>query len=308
MGASATTLAFVMPGQGSQRTGMLDALPATALRESLLDAAEALTGRPLRAIASNGPDEELADTLTAQPLLYIADVAWATALADAGARPAVVAGHSLGEFAALAFAGAFTVETGLGLVCERARLMAQATAATPGAMAAVLGMESDLVADLVAGLPGVWLANDNAPGQIVVSGTHEGIELATRELAAAGARKIVPLSVSGAFHSPLMAPAAEAFAGVLGTVTFNDTTVPVVSNAAPSATARGVDLRDRLIAQMASPVRWSETMEHLRGLGVSLVVEAGPGGVLAGLARKAGMDTRAAETTGIDGIMEAIRA
>ena len=307
MGASAATLAFAMPGQGSQRVGMLDAMPASALRESLLDAAESLTGRPLRAIASEGPHELLADTLAAQPLLYIADIMWATALADAGARPAVVAGHSLGELAALAFAGAFRVETGLELVCERARLMAEATSATPGTMAAVLGMEAGLVSDLVAGLPGVWVANDNAPGQIVISGTHEGIEIATRELAAAGARKVVPLSVSGAFHSPLMTRAADAFAAVLGAVTFSDTVVPVVSNAEPTATTRGAELHERLLAQMASPVRWTGTMETLRTMGVSLVVEAGPGGVLAGLARKAGMDTAAVETAGVDGIMEAMR-
>lgn len=308
MCAAATTLAFVMPGQGSQRVGMLDALPASALRDSLLDCAESLTGRALRTIASDGPDALLADTLAAQPLLYVADVLWATALGRAGVTPAVVAGHSLGELAALAFAGAFPVETGLELVCERARLMADATATTPGTMAAVLGMDGGTVADLVGGLSGVWLANDNAPGQVVLSGTHEGIEAATRELVAAGARKVVPLSVSGAFHSPLMARAAEAFASVLAGVDFADTDVPVISNAEPTATTRGVELRDRLVAQMASPVRWTETMESLRASGASLVVESGPGAVLAGLARRAGLDTLAVETAGIDGIVEVTRA
>lgn len=301
------TVAFVFPGQGSQRVGMLDGvLPAEDI-ERLLDAAEALTGLELASIARNGPDDALADTLAAQPLLYLVGWAWASALDAAGITPVAVAGHSLGEFAALAYAGVFSVEAGLELVCERARLMAEAAASTPGAMVAVIGMEREEVASLVEHLHGVWLANDNAPGQVVLTGTHDGIERATAALHEAGARKVVPLKVAGPFHSPLMAPAAERFAATLRAAEFADAEVPVVQNSCPVPTLDAETIRERLIAQMTSPVRWAETMEALRSLGADTLVETGPGAVLTGLARRTeGLDAMAVETVGVERLLEVL--
>ena len=302
-----TSCAFVFPGQGSQRVGMLRSLPDQTRILPLLESAETLTGFDLRAIAESGPDAALADTRAAQPLLYIADLAWACAVHDAGIRPSAVAGHSLGELAALTFAGALSAEDGLRLVCERARIMSEVAAVTPGTMAAVLGMDQALVADLIEGLPGVWVANDNGPGQVVISGTHEGVEGATHALTAAGARRVVPLPVAGPFHCPLMAPAAEAFASVLEAYDFVDTVVGVVQNTAPTLAHEGHEIRRRLAAQIPEPVRWTDTMDALVSSGVRVLVECGPGSVLTGLARRMdGLDGVSAETDGIEKVLEVV--
>lgn len=301
-------VALVFPGQGSQRPGMLDPLPRTDALARLLDAAEALSGIDLRRIAADGTPEDLADTRAAQPLLYLADWAWGNAALAAGVEPVAVAGHSLGELAALAVAGVFSAEAGLELVVERSRLMAVCAAETAGGMAAVLGMDGDAITAALDGISGVWVANDNAPGQVVVSGTHQGIDRATEALSAAGARRIVPLAVAGPFHSPLMKPAADAFADILRAAEFSDARIPVVSNAAPEPAMDAALLRERLAAQITSPVRWVETMDALRGAGADTLVEAGPGSVLKGLARRVeGLAAFAVEETGIDGIVEEVR-
>lgn len=298
--------AIVCPGQGSQAHGMLDAMPDSDHGSRLLDAAEALSGLDLREIAGSGTAEQLSDTRAAQPLLYLADWSWGIALIDAGVTPVAIAGHSLGELAALALAGAFSVEAGLELVVERSRLMAQAVRAVPGGMVAVIGMDGPLVSTLVDGIDGVWVANDNAPGQVVLSGTHPGLETATRELSEAGARRLVSLNVAGPFHSPLMQPAADAFADVLREAAFSDTAFPVLSNSEPVPSTDAGVLRDRLIAQISSPVRWTETMYALQRLGADLLIEAGPGSVLKGLARR--IDTLEALTVedGLDAVLEEV--
>lgn len=301
----APSLAFVFPGQGSQRVGMLDCFRNDRALERLLPLAEELSGLALGSIAAEGPDQALADTRAAQPLLFLADWLWAARLDLAGIVPAMVAGHSLGEFAALAYAGVFSVETGLELVVARSRSMAEVAAATPGAMAAVIGMDRETVMGALSGASGVWVANDNAPGQVVLSGTHAGIEWATAALSAAGARKIVPLSVAGPFHSKLMSQAGEAFAGVLEGVTFEDARLPVLQNTDPEPTTQGSRIKERLLSQIVSPVRWTETMDALVGGGVSVVVEVGPGSVLAGLARRReGLAVLAVEADGVERVKE----
>jgi len=298
-------LAFAFPGQGSQRIGMLDAFAADREIARLLDAAEALADLPLRRIAADGPDAALAHTRAAQPLLYLADWAWATWLATAGIVPSVVAGHSLGEFPALACAGVFSVEAGLELVTTRARIMAEVAETVPGTMAAVLGMDRETVGALLEGAHGVWVANDNGPGQVVISGTHAGVEWATGALSAAGARRVVPLNVAGPFHSPLMAPARDRFAEVLAGTTFCDARLPVVQNTLPEPTQDGVVIRSRLVDQITSPVRWTETLRAFQALGVSVVAETGPGSVLTGLARRVdGLTALSAEGDGVDRVME----
>lgn len=277
---------IVCPGQGSQRPGMLADVPELDALDRLLDAAEALSGLELRRIEKSESAEDLSDTRVAQPLLYLADWAWGATLMECGLSPAAVAGHSLGEFAALTLAGVFSVEAGLELVVERSKLMATAAAATQGAMSAVLGMDSATIAEAIDGIDGVWLANDNAPGQVVISGTHDGVASATAALGHAGARRIVPLAVSGAFHTPLMASAGEAFAQILGRADFCDASIPVLQNADPEPTTDAVLIRKKLARQMVSPVRWTETMQRLVAEGPVKLIECGPGTVLVGLAKR----------------------
>jgi len=300
-------LAIVLPGQGSQRLGMLDALPYSDGMVRLLDAAEALSGLDLREVATSGTPDQLADTRAAQPLLYLADWVWGSEAIAAGLTPAFLAGHSLGELAALALAGVYSPEAGLELVVERSRLMASAAAETPGGMAAVLGMDSADIAAVVDDISGVWIANDNAPGQVVISGTHEALERATQALSEAGARRVVPLAVAGPFHSPLMAPAADAFAALLDLAAFTDARIPVLSNAEPEPATDAGLLRDRLKSQITSPVRWTETMTRMRAAGVDTLIEAGPGAVLKGLARRVeGLTAYAVEDAGVDPIVEEV--
>lgn len=301
------TTAFVFPGQGSQRAGMLDAVPENEDLDRLLDAAEALSDLELRTIARLGTDEDLADTRVAQPLLYLADWAWGVSLIDAGVTPDLVAGHSLGELAALAIAGVYSVEAGLELVVERSKLMASTAAATPGTMTAVLGMPSSAIAETIGGIDGVWVANDNAAGQVVISGTDEGVVAASEALAAAGARKLVPLKVAGPFHSPLMAPAGNAFAEIVRGADFSDARIPVLQNTDPTPTTDAVAIQERLLGQIVSPVRWTETMEALSARAPALLVECGPGAVLGGLARKIdGVTALSMESAGIERVLEEV--
>lgn len=299
--------ALVFPGQGSQRQGMLEALPEIEALDRLMDAAEALSELPLREIAAGGTDEQLSDTRAAQPLLYLADWSWGMALLDSGVEAHAVAGHSLGELAALAIAEVFSVEAGLELVVERSRVMASTAAATPGGMAAILGMSSDAVAAIVSVLDGVWVANDNSDGQIVISGSLEGVETAQKALADAGARRVVPLKVAGPFHCPLMEPARAAFAETIAGTDFRDARIPVYQNTSAAATTDAELIRERLIYQITAPVRWRETMDAFVADGVDLLIESGPGAVLAGLAKKvSGLEQLSAEAAGLERILEEV--
>ncbi len=299
--------ALVFPGQGSQRPGMLDALPVTDGIDELLAHAETLVQRPLRAIARGEDPAPLTDTRIAQVLIYLADVAWGRALIERGARPSALAGHSLGEYAALAVAGVFSLTSGLELIVRRATLMAACAERHPGGMIAALGGTRDLVMTAIEGIPGVWVANDNAPGQIVISGTHAGLEAATAALLGVGVRRVVPLAVSGAFHSPLMTEAAEAFQEVLEETTFLDARIPIYQNTDPTPSQDGDVLKARLATQIERPVRWTETMHALRDAGVRLLIECGPGSVIAGLARRVeGIEGISCDTEGLDAVMEVL--
>ncbi len=299
--------ALVFPGQGSQRQGMLDYVPENDTFSRLVDAAEALSGLDLEEISRVGEAEDLADTRVAQPLLYLTDWAWGVALLESGLEPVAVAGHSLGEYAALAIAGVFSPEAGLELVIERSKLMATQAHATSGAMAAVLGMDSDVLTAALEGLSGVWVANDNSPGQVVISGSHQGIEAATAALSEAGARRIVPLKVAGAFHSPLMEPAREAFQVILDSAELRDAAIPVLQNTNPEPTTDSATIRDRLARQITEPVRWTQTMHMLAAEGPIVLVETGPGSVLRGLARGVpDVSAVSVEDAGIEQIMEEV--
>jgi [acyl-carrier-protein] S-malonyltransferase len=281
--------AFVFPGQGSHRAGALaawDGHPALAVLDEVAEG----IGRDVRALT----DDETAGARTAdaQPAIMAASLVVWRAVTDAGVRPAAVAGHSLGEYTAAIASGTLDVGDGARLVAARGAAMGEACAANPGTMAAVVKLTPDAVAVLVEGIDGLVVANDNAPGQVVVAGTPDAVAQVRQRAREAGGRA-VPLEVEGAFHSPAMAPAVDTVAAAIAELDLHDPQVPLVSGAtaAPAVTASAVV--DGLVAGILAPVRWREVQEHLAGAGITDLVELGPGGVLSGLAKRTIPDVRA---------------
>jgi [acyl-carrier-protein] S-malonyltransferase len=276
-------IAWVFPGQGSQKVGMAEGvLDLPGARERFNTASE-LLGRDLLAICAGeagGDLSDLNDTRNTQPALFVVESLLIDALRDQGRQAELVAGHSLGELVALYAAGVFDVDTGLGLMRRRSELMA---AAGGGAMTAVMGFDRAGLEDLVAATEGVVIANDNSSAQVVLSGTPEAVSTVCGQLKC---KRAVPLAVSGAFHSPFMAEAAAAFAAELEPVPFADAVIPVLSNTDPTPERDGAALKRRLITQMTSGVRWRETMEQLVATGIDTAVEIGPGAVLSGLIKR----------------------
>jgi [acyl-carrier-protein] S-malonyltransferase len=281
--------AWLFPGQGSHSVAMLDAWAAVSpiVRATLAEADVALAF-PMSQLIAEGPGERLHDTYNQQPALVVAGVAIARALREKGlaSEPAFVAGHSVGEFAALIVAGALSFEDGLRLVRERARLMAEAGEAQPGGMAAILGLDTAAVQAVCDSTEGVQVANDNAPGQVVISGTREAVDDAAQALREVGAKRVIPVRITVAAHSELMRPAAEAFEKVLAEVAIADPRIPVVGNveAEPMTTREAV--LDELRRQLTSGVRWTGTIERMLEEGVTTFAEVGPGRVLGGLVKR----------------------
>lgn len=288
---TATTLAAVFPGQGSQSVGMLAALAEAfpPVRATFDEAAEALS-QDLWALVSAGPSTELDRTENTQPIMLTADIAvWRVWRAAGGALPAVMAGHSLGEYAALVAADALTLGEGVRLARDRAHFMQQAVPVGEGSMAALLGLSDEQVAALCASeAEGEVLSavNFNAPGQVVIAGTRSAVERAVAAAKPAGAKRAVLLPVSVPSHCALMAPAAERLAARLADLPLRLPAVPLLHNASVTAAADVGELRDQLVRQLHSPVRWVETVRALAGRGVRLVLEFGPGKVLTGLGKR----------------------
>ncbi len=292
-------IAYIFSGQGSQAVGMGQNLCThSPAAQTVFDEADSLIGTKLSTLCFYGPEEALRQTANTQPALYVVSVAAMRALQEAGAPPPqAVAGHSVGEYAALWAAGAFAFEVGLHLVERRAQEMHRATLSHPGVMAAVLGLTGPQVAAACAeaeasGAGAVQPANFNGGGQVVISGSPEGVARATEIAKTNGARRVVPLNVSGAFHSPLMASAAEAMTFALADAALRDTAVPVVANLTAEYETRADEIRANLAAQIDHPVRWEESMGRLVGDGFDTFVEVGAGTVLAGLMKRIAPNVR----------------
>jgi [acyl-carrier-protein] S-malonyltransferase len=292
-------IAFLFPGQGSQKVGMGAALLASEpeLFEQYLAQANAASGLPIRRYCLEGPQEELTDTKAAQPALFAVSLALFDLARSHGLRPDFVAGHSLGEYTAAVASGALSVADGMELVSLRGRLMAEIQSERPGAMAAVIGLDADRLRGLCeqASYDGrVTLANLNSPTQIVVSGVEPAVERLMELATAAGAQRAVRLQVGAAFHSELMEPAQARMAEAMEAVAWSDPQVPLVANFSAELVTSGAGVREALVAQIASPVRWLECVEALVGAGCTSYLELGPGRVLTGLARQIVADADAA--------------
>jgi len=282
-------LACLFPGQGSQSVGMgADLNDKNEAAAACFAEIDRRAGRSLSGLCFNGPEEELKRTFNTQPtILAVSLAAWAAYRALNGPAPDFVAGHSLGEFSALAVAGVLPLAAVVKLVARRAQLMEECPA---GAMSAVLGIAPEALEEIcrsasaAAGAP-VIVANFNTREQLVISGDPQAVARAG-ELAREGKGKVIPLPVGGAFHSPLMAAAAAEFAGELAQYAFADAVMPVVQNVDARGASGAAELKDKLSRQMPSSVRWCETIEYMLGLGVDTFVEIGPGKALAGMVKK----------------------
>jgi [acyl-carrier-protein] S-malonyltransferase len=312
-------VAFVFPGQGSQSVGMgADAYQASPAARRVFEIADDALDFSLSTLCFEGPETALRETINTQPAIVATSLALLAALQEAAGAgssatdplyrpivPAFVAGHSVGEYAAVAASGGLGVADALRLVRERGRLMHEEGLRCPGAMAAVLGMDSATLASLCAeatekarahlsaselakhpGAGRVVVANDNAPGQIVISGESSALEIAMELARAQGAKRVVPLAVSGAFHSPVMAPAAEALAIAVAAAPVTDPQTPIVGNITAEPITTATELRQELAQQIVSPVQWTRTVENLVVNGVETFVEIGSGQVLAGLIKR----------------------
>jgi [acyl-carrier-protein] S-malonyltransferase len=291
------SVAFVFPGQGSQKVGMGRAL-ADAFAESraAFDEADAALGFPLKALCFEGPEADLQLTANTQPAILTASVAaWRALRANSGVTPAFVAGHSLGEYSALVAAGVLPLGEAAVAVRRRGQYMQEAVPVGVGAMAAILGLDLPAIEtacrDSAQGQV-VSPANLNSPGQIVIAGHKEAVERASAACKAAGARRAVPLPVSAPFHCALMRPAQERLANDLAQLRFADAATPLVNNVEAKVVRAGEECREGLVRQVSAPVRWIEVVETLAREGVKTVVELGPGTVLGGLVKKIAKDLR----------------
>jgi [acyl-carrier-protein] S-malonyltransferase len=285
-------LAFLFPGQGSQKVGM--GADLLAARPDLFDRyfalADDVAGKPVRRLALEGPAESLKETDAAQPALFALSLAVAEAARELDVRPDFVAGHSLGEYTAAVAAGALSLDEGMALVCERGRRMAAVQTEHPGSMAAVIGLDPDAVEALCARVREekgiVAPANINTPTQIVVSGEKDAVARVVELAPDAGADRAIPLEVGAAFHSELMKPVQQALAERMEALSWSDPEAPLASNASGELVATGAEVNRALVEQIASPVRWVDCVRALSEAGCTRFLEVGSGRVLTGLVRQ----------------------
>lgn len=283
-------VAFMYPGQGSQAVGMgRDLFETYPEVRDLFHQANEILQYDLTQLMFHGPEEELTKTEYTQPALLLVSTAIHQLLVKKGIKPVMAVGHSLGEYSALVGAGVLTFSEALPLVAYRGKLMEEAFPQGQGTMAAVLGLDEKEIQYALKDLPQeeiVDIANLNCPGQIVISGTKTGIEQATSLLKIAGARKVIELNVSGPFHSQLMKPANEKFTEYIQQVAFNDASFPVYANVTASAVTKRDEIKDLLIKQLYSPVKFAASIENMNAAGIDAFIEVGNGKVLSGLVKK----------------------
>ena len=280
--------AFVFPGQGAQFVGMgKDLYENNPVAKEMFDKANEILGFNITALMFNGTDEDLRQTKVTQPAIFLHSVILAKTMGD-DFNPDMVAGHSLGEFSALVAAGALSFEDGLRLVSARAQAMQKACEKTPSTMAAVLALPDAKVEELCASVTeGVVVpANYNCPGQIVISGSIEGVDAACAKMLEAGAKRALKLKVGGAFHSPLMEPARAELADAIAHTDFHAPKCPVYQNVNAEPQTDPETIKKNLIAQLTAPVRWTQTVQNMIAAGADTFVEVGPGAVLQGLVKK----------------------
>lgn len=279
--------AYVFPGQGSQFPGMAKELyESSALARELFEQANSILGFRITDVMFNGSEDDLKQTKVTQPAIFLHSVVQAKVMGDAFS-PDMAAGHSLGEFSALVAAGALSFDDGLRLVSERALAMQAACEVNPSTMAAILGLDDEVVEQACSEIDGVVVAaNYNCPGQLVISGSIAAVEAACTLLTERGAKRAVRLPVGGAFHSPLMEPARERLAGAIAATYVQAPRCPIYQNVTAKAETDPATIKENLLVQLTAPVRWTQTMQQMLADGAAEVVEVGPGKVLQGLFKK----------------------
>ncbi len=303
--------AFVFPGQGSQKVGMMqDLYNAFPIVKETFAAADKALGYSITDLCFNGPDTELVKTANTQPAILTASVACYEVLREKGFTPEVVGGHSLGEYSALVAAGVLSLEDAVVLVHKRGEFMQQAVPLGEGGMAAILALPRDQVVAIceeVANEVGVVQAvNFNCPGQIVIAGEQKAVEVASEKMKEAGAKRAVMLPVSAPFHSSLMEPAATKLAVELDKITLHDAVIPVVANVNGKLLTKSEDIKASLVKQAASPVLWEDCVDAMVAFGATRFVEVGPGKVLTGFTKKINKDMELANVEDIPSLEKAI--
>ena len=279
--------AYVFPGQGAQFSGMgKDLYENNEAAKALFEQANEILGFRISDIMFGGSDEELKQTKVTQPAIFLHSVILAKTSPDF--NPDMVAGHSLGEFSALVANGTLAFEDGLKLVYQRALAMQEACEINPSGMAAILGLEDEKVEEICAAIEGetVVPANYNCPGQLVISGSNKGIEIACEKMKEAGAKRALPLPVGGAFHSPLMEPAREKLQKAIESTVFHSPSCPVYQNVSTTGVSEVEEIKKNLISQLTAPVKWTQSVQQMVADGATEFIECGPGKVLQGLVKK----------------------
>ena len=284
--------ALVFPGQGAQKPGMgKDLYENSVAAKKVFETATRVLGYDVADLCFNGTEEDLMKTINSQPCILTVSIAALEALKEkTNIEVSCTAGHSLGEYAAMYAAGIVDLETVLKLIQQRANLMNEAAEKTSGSMAAVLGLDNETVINLTKEMNNVYVANFNSPGQVVITGAKEEINANLDKFKEAGAKRVLPLAVSGAFHSPLMQSAGDAFVDFVENFDFKDTSIPVYTNVDAEATTKGEEVKNKLPKQICSSVRWTQTIENIQQKGITNFIEIGPGKVLAGLNKKINAD------------------
>ncbi len=289
--------AYIFPGQGAQFVGMGKDLYENPLAKQLFEKANEIIGFRISDIMFNGTEEELKQTKVTQPAIFLHSVIMAKVLGD-DFKPNMVAGHSLGEFSALVAANSLSFEDGLRLVIARANAMQKACELQPSTMAAILGLADEIVEDICSNIKSVVVpANYNCPGQLVISGSIEGIDEACEKLTAAGAKRALKLNVGGAFHSPLMEPAKIELQMAIENTPFLAPICPIYQNVNAQATTDPSTIKQNLIAQLTGAVRWTQTSINMIADGANAFVEVGPGNVLQGLVKKVNREVQTSSAT-----------